>query len=71
MNVPSFSFSLKDVADLAARLSVQILSDAGIPASPNPLGFSVSHESVNPIDYMLILLCVVSSRLSPPRQLLE
>ncbi|CCX13348.1 Similar to Meiotic activator RIM4; acc. no. P38741 [Pyronema omphalodes CBS 100304] len=55
MTVPSFSFSLKDVADLAARLSVQIasqhglnrhqsmasiLSDAGIPATSNPLSFS-------------------------------
>ena len=30
MTVPSFSFSLKDVADLAARLSVQIASQHGL-----------------------------------------
>jgi hypothetical protein len=61
MTVPSFSFSLKDVADLAARLSVQIasqhglnrhqsmasiLSDAGIPATSNPLSFSVSGRNI-------------------------
>jgi hypothetical protein len=50
MDVPSFSFSLKDVADLAARLSVQILSDAGIPASPHPLGFSVSYKTTSPVN---------------------
>lgn len=71
MTVPSFSFSLKDVADLAARLSVQIasqhglnrhqsmasiLSDAGIPATSNPLSFSVSNSEVAVLEYFWLTI---------------